>query len=114
MAALLQRIFNWFGLGLMLTGAAALLWSDTRVLPPNVMLIAAVPLLMHVFVRPPNAPVGFRIAAMLVNWVAAVLAGSLAAVALTGMGGAAAVVPVLGSAALLYGWNAVSIAMTSI
>ena len=114
MAALVQRIFNWFGMGLMLLGAAALLNSDSHVLPTHFVLLAAVPLVIQIFARAPEAPVGLRIAAMLVNWVAAVLAGSLAAVALTGIGGGGALTPLLGSAAVLYGWNAVSVAMTSI
>jgi hypothetical protein len=110
MAVVFQRIFNWFALGLMLLSAAALLLSDTRILPPNFMLIATVSLLVQLFARAPNAPVGLRLMAMAVNWVAAVLVGSLAAVALTGIGGTFGLCPFLGSAAVLYGWNAVSVA----
>ena len=112
MAEVLHRIFNSFALAVMLLGAAVLLLSDSPVLPPHFMLVATVPLLVQLFARTPDAPVALRVLAMTTNWVAAVLAGSLAAVALTGIGDAVGLTPMLGSAAALYGWNAVSMAAT--
>ena len=114
MAEVLQRIFNWFALALMFLGAAVLVVTGTRILSPGFMLLAAVPLLVQLLARPPNAPAGLRVLAMAVNWVAAVLVGSLTAVALTGIGGTFDLYPLLGGAAVLYGWNAVSLATTSI
>jgi hypothetical protein len=113
MTPLLQGISNWFALALMLVGALALLLSNASILPPDSMLLAAVPLVLQLLARGANAPGGLRIAAMAVNWVAAVLAGSLAAVSLTGIGGNLQLSPLLCSAAVLYGWNALSDAMRS-
>lgn len=114
MAVVLQRIVNWFALALMLVGTASLVLSDTRVLPPSFLLVATVPLLVQLLAGAPNASTGLRVAAMALNWVAAILVGSLAAVALTGFGGTFQLSPLLGSAALVYGWNALSVAMTPI
>jgi len=111
MAEVLQRIFNWFVLALMLFGAAVLVMTGTRILSPTFMLVAAMPLLVQLVARPPDAPAGLRLLAMAVNWVAAVLVGSLAAVALTGIGGNFDLFPLLGGAAVLYGWNALSVAL---
>jgi FtsH-binding integral membrane protein len=108
-----QRILNWFALGLMLLGAAALLLGRSHILPPALMLVATVPLLVQLFAHASSGPVGLRLVAMALNWVGAVLAGSLAAAALTGIGGAFAISPFLSGAALLYGWNAASVAMAS-
>jgi hypothetical protein len=114
MTDVLQRILNWFGLALMLVGAVALVVTGTRVLSPNFMLLAALPLLVQLLNRGAHAPTGLRLLAMAINWIAAVLVGSLAAVALTGIGGNFGLYPLLGAAAVLYGWNAVSVAVTAL
>jgi hypothetical protein len=114
MASVVQRIFNYFAVALMLVGAAAVVFSNTRVLSPTFMLVAAVPFLVQLLARTPDAPAGLRLAAMALNWIAAVLVGSLAGAALTGIGGAFGLVPIFGSATALYVWNAVSIAIQSI
>ncbi len=108
----IQPILNWFGVALMTLGAVILALTGSAVATPGFMLTAAAPLLCHLFARRREASDGTRVLAMAVNWIAAVLVGSLAAVALTGISEASALFPLLGCAAALYGWNAVGPALT--
>lgn len=110
----LQAVLNWFAVALMLAAGVILVVAEAPVATPEFMLATTVPLLVRLFARRPRAPAGARLLAMSINWIAAVLAGGLAAAAFTGIGGTYALFPLLGCAAFLYYWNAVGLALASI
>lgn len=106
-------IANWLGLALMGAGAVLLSQSPLRSLEAArpALLVAAVPLAVHLAAAHAGCAPALRVSAMAINWLAALLFGSAAALALTEVASAAAVAPVFGGAAVLYGWNAVSLAL---
>jgi len=109
----LQAVLNWFAVALMLGAWLILLVDDAPITTPNLMIASTVPLLIRLFARRPQAPAGARFLALALNWLAAVVVGALAAAAFTGIGGTAALFPLLGCAAILYYWNAAGLALTA-
>lgn len=107
----LQRILNWFGVALVPCAGAVLVLTGAVEAIPGLMLVATVPLIARLAAASRAAPVGLRLLAVAANWTGAVLAGSLAAAAATGVGGAFSFFPILGCATGLYAWNAASLAL---
>lgn len=105
----LQKISNWFVLVLMVVAADLLSITSAPIIAPRFVLIATVPLLVEILASRTRPSPGLRLLAMAVNWVAAVLMTSLAAAALTGIGGTSGLAPMLGVAAGLYVWNAIAL-----
>lgn len=106
----LQRILNWFGVTLVPSAGAVLVLTGAVEAIPGLMLVATVPLITRLAAASPAAPEALRLLAVAANWTGMVLAGSLAAAAATGVGGAFPFFPILGCAAGLYAWNAATLA----
>lgn len=88
--------------------------ADEPITTPNLMVASAVPFLIYLFARWPNASARARLLALALNWVAAVLVGVLAGAAFTGIGETYALFPLLGCAALLCYWNAAVLVLASL
>jgi hypothetical protein len=112
--AILQRISNWFALSMMVVAAAVLVSSGAPIPAAKFLLLATAPPLASLCARGPRASSGVRVLAMAVNWIGAVLVGSLAGAALAGIGETLPLFPSLATAAVLYGWNAVTLALSAL
>jgi hypothetical protein len=112
--AIVQQVLNWFGIALLVLAAAVLARAEAAAASPAFMLLWTAPLLAHLCATRAGAPSAVRVLAMGANWVAGVLAGSLAAAAFIGMRGTHPLFPLLGCAALLFVWNAIRLAATSL